>query len=100
MEILDALRAGVISDVKFSNKSFGSADLAGKYLDSPQHPAYFFCVPEAYKFQYLVSDGTDLYVETYYPKDCRPFADIADEFLCSLEGDGLIDQYRENWKAR
>ncbi len=29
--VLDALSAGVIYDVKFSNKSFNSAELAGKY---------------------------------------------------------------------
>ena len=31
--VLDALKAGEIYDVKFSNKSFGSAEFAGKYLD-------------------------------------------------------------------
>ena len=79
--VLDALKAGTIFDVKFINKSFGSAELAGKYLDCSQHPAYFYIVPEAQKFVYLVSDGEDLYTETYTPHNSRPFAEIAKEFL-------------------
>ena len=48
--ICDAVKAGIIFDVKFSSKGFGSAEMAGKYLDSPQHPAYLYCLPEAQKF--------------------------------------------------
>ncbi len=97
--VMDALKAGVIYDVKFSNKGFGSADLAGKYLDSPQHPAYFYIEPEARKFQYLVSDGTDLYTETYTPENSRPFKDVAEEFITSLDSMGLLDIYKEKWTA-
>lgn len=95
--VLDALKAGVIYDVKFSNTSFGSADLAGKYLDSPQHPAYFYIVPEATEFQYLVSDGKDLYTEIYTPKITRPFPEIAEEFLNSIRGMGLMEVYKEHY---
>ena len=49
--ILDALKAGVIYDVKFLSKSLSSADVYGKYLQSAQHPAYFYLVPEAREFQ-------------------------------------------------
>ena len=98
--ILDALKAGVIYDVKYVTKSFGSVDLAGKYLDSYQHPAYFYMVPEAYEFNYLVSDGTDLYKETYTPANTRPIADIISEFIRSIDGMGLLDLYKEKWLAR
>ena len=98
--ILDALRAGVIYDVKFSNKAFGSTDLAGKYLESPQHPAYFWIVPEAYEFRYLVSDGVDLYVETYAKADTPPIANIIREFAASIKYDNLWEIYTEHWKAR
>lgn len=98
--ILDALRAGVIYDVKFSNKAFGSTELAGKYLESPQHPAYFWIVPEAYEFRYLVSDGVDLYVETYAKADTPPIADIIREFAASIKYDNLWEIYTEHWKAR
>ena len=98
--ILDGLKAGSIFDVKFSNKKFGSAELAGKYLDSPQHPTYFYIVPEAYEFTYLVSDGEDIYPERYTPKDTRPFPEIAKEFLESLEAMKLLDVYKEKWEAK
>ena len=97
--ILDALKAGVIYDVKYVSKSFGSVDLPGKYLDSSQHPAYFYMVPEAYEFNYLVSDGTDVYKETYTPENTRPIADIIAEFIQSLEDMGLLDLYKEKWIA-
>lgn len=95
--ILDALKASIIYDVKFCNKSFGSTDLAGKYLESPQHPAYFFLVPEATEFQYLVSDGEDLYTEVYTRSITRPFEDIAKEFIKSLEDMNLINVYIQHW---
>lgn len=98
--ILDALRAGVIYDVKFSNRSFGSVELAGKYLGSPQHPAYFYCVPEAYEFRYLVSDGSDLYIETYHPSECESIGAIIDEFAYTLREENLLDLYRQYWVAR
>lgn len=98
--IMDALKAGTIFDVKFSNKSFGSAELAGKYLDSPQHPTYFFIEPEAREFQYLVSDGVDLYTETYTRANSRPFKEIAAEFISSLEAMKLLDLYKEKWIAK
>ena len=98
--IMDALKAGIIYDVKFSNKGFGSAELAGKYLDSPQHPAYFYIEPEAREFQYLVSDGVDLYTETYTRANSRPFKEIAEEFLASLDAMNLLSIYKEKWAAR
>lgn len=98
--ILDALKAGTIYDVKFSNKSFGSAELAGKYLDSPQHPAYLYMVPEAREFTYLVSDSEDLYTETYTRKNSRPFSEIVEEFLQSIDAMGLMPVYREKWQAK
>lgn len=95
--ILDALKAGIIYDVKFSNKGFGSAELAGKYLDSPQHPTYLFLVPEAREFTYLVSDGEDLYTETYTKENSRPFEEIAREFLESLSYMNLLNVYKDKW---
>lgn len=97
--IMDALKAGVISDVKYKAKSFGSLDLAGDYLDSAQHPAYFYIEPGAYLFQYLVSDGDDLYVEQYTREQTRPIEGIISEFIPSIKSMGLFDLYAERWKA-
>ncbi len=98
--ILDALKAGSIYDIKFLNKSFSSVELAGKYLESPQHPAYFYLVPEAMDFTYLVSDGQELYTERYTPEDTRPLESIVEEFFASLKAMELLDLYKEYWLAR
>ena len=98
--VLDSLQAGVIFDVKYKSKSFGSLDLAGSYLDSPQHPAYLYLVPEAHEFQYLVSDGTDLYREVYPREETRSITDIISEFITSIEAMGLLDIYLEKWVAK
>ncbi len=97
--IADAVRAGEIFDVKFSTKSLGSADFYGKYLHSPQHPAYFYCLPQAYRFTYLVSDGVDVYEETY-----TPTWDLLEGYISYLmaylkEAD-LWQLYCEKWEAR
>lgn len=97
--ILDALKAGTIYDVKFLNKSMGSAELAGKYLESAQHPAYFYLIPEALDFQYLVSDGKDLYIERYAREQTRPIGEIINEFIQSITDMGLLETYKEHWKA-
>lgn len=98
--VLDALHAGVIFDVKFKSKSFGSLDLAGSYLESPQHPAYLYLVPEAHEFQYLVSDGVDLYKEVYTRENTRPIGDIIAEFIASIEAMGLLGTYLDKWVAK
>lgn len=97
--ILDALKAGIIYDVKFSNKGFGSVDCAGKYLNSPQHPAYLFMVPEAEQFTYLLSDGEDLYTETYTRDNITPIDATIGHFLAWLERNNLIDVYKEKWQS-
>lgn len=97
--ILDALQAGIIFDVKFRNKSLGSDDIYGKYLDSPQHPAYFYIVPEATEFRYLVSDGEDVYQEIYARENTRPVGEIIKEFVASMESMGLMDRYKQHWVA-
>lgn len=97
--VLDALKEGVIYDIKFKNKSFGSSDIAGDWLDSPQHPFYFYLVPEARKFMYLVSDGSDIYIEQYLPEETRKAADIISEFVDFLETAGLMDVYKANWQV-
>ena len=57
---LDTLKAGTIYDIKFS----GSYD-KGKYVDSTQHPTYMELIPEADQFTYVVSNGQNVWTETY-----------------------------------
>jgi len=95
--VLDALKAGVIYDVKFLSKSLGSADVYGKWLNCTQHPAYFYLVPEAHEFQYVGSDGEDIYVETYQRDQTPYIGDIIHDFLEFVKGEGLMDVFAERW---
>lgn len=98
--VLDALKAGTIYDVKFSNTKFGSAEMAGKYLESPQHPAYLYMVPEAYRFIYLCSDGESLYTEEYTRKQTPDIGGIIRDFRRYIRETGLEEALREKWTAR
>ena len=95
--VLDALQAGVIYDVKFLSKSLGSADVYGKWLNCTQHPAYFYLVPEAHEFQYVGSDGEDIYVETYQRDQSPDIHEIIHDFLEFLKTEGLTDVFMERW---
>ena len=97
--IADAIHAGTIYDVKFFSRSIGSADLYGKYRESPQHPAYFHLCPGAERFLYLVSDGTDVYIETYEPETSVGIWLFIEQFAEYIERYGLADLYREKWEA-
>lgn len=97
--ILDVLSAGIIYDVKFRNKSLASEDIYGKYLDSAQHPAYFYLVPEASEFQYIVSDGEDVYVEVYHRDETPHISEIITQFIDWLNNAGLMERYKQHWEA-
>lgn len=97
--VLDALKAGTIFDVKFRNTSFQTGDVAGHYLNSPQHPFYFYLVPEAREFIYLVSDGDDLYTERYVPADCETAESIISRFVDYLILTGRLEEYKAHWKV-
>ena len=98
--ILDGLKAGVIYDIKFLNKGMGGAELAGKYLESPQHKMYFEIVPDAYEFRYLVSDGTDLYIETYSRGTTLSIEYEIENFFSWLDVAGFMPIYEEKWVAK
>ncbi|MEG2136569.1 MAG: hypothetical protein RR150_10805 [Clostridia bacterium] len=93
---LDALKAGVIYDIKFS----GNYDV-GKFVESTQHPMYLALVPEAYEFSYLVSNGTQVWKETYARADIfTGIEQIVSYFFQWLELKGLDALYRQYWLAR
>lgn len=91
---LDCLKAGVIDDIKFS----GSYD-RGKYLGSTQHPTYFELVPEAEKFQYIISNGTEVWTETYRRDETPSIYPTISQFLIFLNDMGLMDTYRKGWES-
>lgn len=91
----DALRAGVISDIKFS-KNYEK----GKYYDSTQHPMYMFLMPTANEFTYIVSNGSGVWHETYAREETRDIFPIITSFLSWLEDAGLLDLYKKHWVAK
>ena len=92
---LDALKAGTVYDIKFSGKYE-----RGKYTDSTQHPVYLELIPEADAYSYLVSNGSDLWTETYRREESRDIEPIIYDFLDWLYCMGLMDLYREKWLAK
>lgn len=92
---LDALKAGVIYDIKFSR-----GYQVGKYLDSPQHPMYFALVPEARRFEYLVFTGSDVCVEKYDREDAPDIRSAIRDFMKYLEASKLDKLYCQKWEAR
>ncbi len=91
----DALKAGVIYDIKFS-KSYER----GKYIDSTQHPTYLEIAPEAHSFEYLISNGSEVWTECYRREDTPDIKPIIYDFLNWLQTMGLLDIYIEKWKAK
>lgn len=90
--VLDFLKAGVIYDTKFSKNYY-----LNKYLNSPQHSAYFYLVPEAYEFQYLSCDGTYVYREIYRPENTKPIEIYIKQFMHFLDQQKLTDLYVQNF---
>lgn len=93
--ILDFLRSGVIYDTKFSKHYY-----LNKYLQSPQHPTYFYLVPEAREFQYLSCDGQFIYKEIYRPDEIIPIEYTIKQFMVFLDRNHLIDTYTSLWNLK
>lgn len=93
--ILDFLKAGVIYDTKFSRTY-----RVGKYLDSPQHPMYFYLCPEVRQFEYIISDGKYVYRERYTPEDTEPIQKTIQGFMTWMDRMGLVSLYCENWRSK
>ena len=91
---LDVLKAGEVIDIKFS-KSYDR----GKYLSSTQHPTYLELIPEAEKFTYLVSNGTEVWTETYRRDETPDITVIIASFIEYLKGNGLWGLYVKHWTA-
>ena len=85
---LDVLKAGEVIDIKFSQ----SYD-RGKYLSSTQHPTYLELITEAEKFTYLVSNGTEVWTETYRRDETPDITVIVASFIEYLKVNGLWELY-------
>ena len=92
---LDYLKAGVIYDIKYS-KSYE----AGKFTESIQHPFYFELCPEAKQFQYLISDGNDVFMEKYFRNLIPEIDKTVIQFMQFLSKCKLTEIYYEKWTAQ
>ena len=91
---LDVLKAGEIIDTKFS-KGYER----GKYINSTQHPTYMELIPEAERFTYLVSNGTEVWTETYRRDETPSIYTTIEAFIEYLKGNGLWEVYTSHWSA-
>lgn len=91
---LDVLKAGEVIDTKFS-KGYER----GKYIDSTQHPVYLELIPEADRFTYLVSNGSEVWTETYRRDETPSVFPIVEAFLAYLKENDLWDLYVAHWAA-
>lgn len=91
---LDVLKAGEIIDIKFS-----SGYERGKYFDSTQHPVYLELIPEAYQFTYLITNGSDVWKETYRSEETNSIIPTIEYFLAYLKESGLWEEYAKHWEA-
>jgi len=92
---IDALKAGVVYDTKFS----GSYEV-GKYLDNTQHPMYLEIIPQATRFEYLVSNGSHFWPEVYTREETPSIIPIISQFLDWLDLQNLMGVYKEKWLAK
>lgn len=91
---LDVLKAGEVIDIKFS-KGYER----GKYIDSTQHPTYLELIPEAGQFTYLVSNGSEVWTETYRRDETPDIITIIEAFLAYLKENDLWELYVKHWTA-
>lgn len=92
---LDALKGGTIYDIKFSR-----GYERGKYISSTQHPMYMELVPEAERFVYVISGGTEVWTESYRRSETPSIVPTIADFLSWLQAMDLMPLYQEKWLAR
>lgn len=99
----DVIKLDTIHDIKFV-KNYE----IGKYSGSIQHLIYMYCTGLE-KFQYVISDGKAVYVESYFSDNTTEILEsklgcMITEFLMYLqntefEGRNLMDIYKKHWSV-
>ena len=91
---IDALRAGVVYDIKYSSNYE-----RGMFIDGTQHPMYLELIPQAFEFSYVISNGREVWTETYTREETPSIIPVIEDFLKWLEATDLISIYEEKWQA-
>lgn len=93
---VDVLKGPYCYDIKFTGKYE-----TPKYIRSAQHPLYLECLETVPTFQYLVSDGNNVYIEEYRKIDVPPILPMVEDFLSWMKANPQYgDLFFENWKAK
>lgn len=93
---VDVLKGPVCYDIKFTGKYE-----APKYQKSAQHPIYLECLETVPTFKYLISDGSNVYVEEYQKCDIEPINPTIEDFFSWLRANPEYGElYFKNWEAR
>lgn len=94
---MDIVKRDTIYDIKFTN----NYEL-GKFLDSAQHLIYLYCTGLP-KFQYLISDGEDYWIEDYHNHTNieNEIKGKISDFLGYLENDMEAKElFKTKWKTK
>lgn len=91
--IVDVLKGSYAYDIKYT----GNYE-AGKFLNSAQHPLYLECL-DVPNFAYLISDGSNVWIEEYMIADINPIHNIIRDFMNWLPEDWKRI-YFEKWQSK
>lgn len=93
----DWVKAGVIKDCKRVTHYE-----PGKYFNSAQHPMYLEVLDTAYRFDYIVCDGTDVYTTDSYTRAEIPqtIDELITQFVEYLKSEDLLETYFEYWQSK
>lgn len=92
---LDCLKQGEIIDIKFSKRYD-----RGKYISSTQHPVYMELIPEAEQFTYAVSNGSEVWTESYRRDETASIYPVIGDFLNWLCDMQLDEIYKQKWVSK
>ena len=56
-------------------------------------------MPEATCFKYLISNGTEVWTETYTREETPSIFPVISDFVDWLTATGLLELYKEKWLA-
>ncbi len=90
---IDVLKGACAYDIKFT----GNYEI-GKFLNSAQHALYLECIDVPY-FQYLASDGSNVWREEYKKSETLPIEVTIRKFITWLPNDWK-KIYFEKWKSK
>ena len=91
----DVLRGPEIFDIKFVGRYE-----ARKYIKSTQHKMYFECLPGTERFTYLISDGVEVYQESYDRDETDSIIPVVSDWLSWInQFPDYLGIYQDKWKA-